>query len=167
MKNLIALILICIAANSKGQTLVTITETFKTVPKGKMWVLYPDPMSKPITGEMIKNPNSAFYQEFVSDMHKFHVVGNLIDIQPGSNVSEKRLIVIDTLQRVPNANLFTYSMKVVGAVNPKMVENFLQWLDQGMGMWGMCLDRVEFKEGTQVRVSDCLKSFQLLEFPAN
>ena len=170
MKTIITVLLTIICISSYGQNLITITETFQTVPKGKMWVIYPgylEPEAKPILLEMIKNQGSLFYQEFYNGNHKFHVLGNLIDMLPGSNVSEKRLIVGDNLQKVSYANLMAYSMKMMGAVAPKMMSNFLQWLNQDISMWGMCLERLEFKEGTKVRVSDCIKTMQLVEYPAN
>ena len=166
MKAALILTLSLLSFFSQSQTKITITQNFQTVPKGKIWVLYPYPRSYGQKQIEFTKREQGLYQEFVNYKHLYHFVGFLMDIEPGASFSKKRLIVGDSLIRVPYANNITYSMNVMGAVNPKMISDFQEWLEKGIGMWGMCLEYVIFKEGTQVRVSDNIQSLQIDEYPA-
>jgi hypothetical protein len=167
MKTTIILLLTLLSFLGYGQKQITITQSFQTVPKGKVWRLNMELDSKSSLMELSKK-EGAFFQIFYFSTHVFHFIGNVVSIDPGGMKRNNHLVVGDSLLKTPYANIQTYSVKLAGAVNPQLMEMFTESIGDSKNMnWMSCLMPLEFKEGTQVAVSDCIKTMQLVEYPAN
>ena len=167
MKAVIIITFSLLSLFASGQKQITITQSFQTVPKGKIWRLEMNLLPKSTLVELnIKQ--SAFFQEFYFLNHTFHFIGNVVNIDPGEINRKNHLIVCDSLLKVPYANAQTYSINLTGAINPRLMGLFTESItDSKNRNWMDCMMSLEFKEGTQVAVSDCLKSIQLIEYSAN
>lgn len=157
MKKIIFLLTFFIYLHSTGQIdkTITVTETPKTVPNGKKWVLEASRKTRVELSYGILNSGSLCNALFFSRPRMIsHISSGDI-----SNSGEY-LLLFEKPEEVPYANKYTCDLTIISIVHR---DNILKLQYRPYDTVGV--KRIEFKAGESVFVGNCLVNIELQEIP--